>query len=69
MSFKNFVRSFDSFGEKVTLNYNGDAAFRTMIGALFSILIKVFLLIYSVQQIIQLINYEDPQVTIVSLPS
>ena len=69
MNFKNFVKSFDSFGEPVALNYNGDSVFRTMIGALFSILIKVFLLIYSVQQIIQLINYEDPQVTIVSLPS
>ena len=60
MGFKNFVKSFDAFGEPVTLNYNGDSVYRTMIGALFSILIKSFLLIYSVQQLIQLINYDEP---------
>ena len=45
--FLNFFTSFDDFGEPVSLNYAGDSSFKTKIGAFFSILIKVFILVHA----------------------
>ena len=67
MSFKKFFTSFDTFGEPVSLNYQGDTAFKTTIGAVFSVVIKIFFLIFSIQQLIALIEYEDPQIILVSV--
>ena len=66
MRFKKFIRSFDVFGEPVSLNYNGESSFKTIIGALFTLLIKIFLTIYVVQNLIGLFAYKDPQISIVS---
>ena len=66
MGFNKFVKSFDVFGTPVSLNYNGVTMFKTWIGALCSIMLKSFLLIYSGQQLMDLILYQDPQITIVS---
>ena len=60
MSFKKFFTSFDTFGEPVSLNYRGETSFKTFIGAAFTIVIKSLLLIYSVQQMIALMSYQDP---------
>ena len=66
MHFRNFLISFDVFGEPVSLNYDGDSTYKTVIGAIFSLVIKSFLLIYATQQLVALANYEDSQLTIVS---
>ena len=47
MGFVNFLKSFDVFGEPVSLNYKGGTTFKTCLGAFFSIIIKIFLLIYA----------------------
>ena len=42
------LQKWDSFGEPVTLNYQGDSAFKTSLGACFSIGLKIFMLVYGV---------------------
>ena len=59
---KSFFTSFDVFGEPVSVNYKGESSFRTSPGALFTIMIKAFLLVFVVQGTLSLFNYEDPQV-------
>ena len=66
MGLINFLTSFDVFGEPISLNYKGDTSFKTIIGAIFSIMIKVFLMIYAGQQLLKLISYEEPKIQIVS---
>ena len=48
-AFRRFVTSFDVFGEPVSLNYNGGTTFKTLIGAMFTIMIKCFILIFAMQ--------------------
>ncbi len=50
--FSSFVRSFDVFGEPVALNYDGDSSFKTLIGAIITIAIKVFILVFASAQTI-----------------
>ena len=69
MSFGKFVTSLDAFGEPVSLNYNGETRFKTKVGAIVSILIKSFLLVYTAQQFLDLVNYQDPKISIVSITS
>ena len=64
---RDFFVSFDSFGEPISINYKGETSYKTGVGALFSLVIKSFLLIYATQQILTLLNYEEPAITQVSL--
>ena len=64
MGFITFLRSFDVFGAPVSLNYNGETTFKTFIGALFSIAIKIFLIIYASNQLLTLFSYGDPSIQI-----
>ena len=45
--FWKWIRSFDTFGEPVVLNYDGDATYKTGLGALMTIAIKTFLLVFA----------------------
>ena len=67
MQFGKFITSFDVFGEPVSLNYNGESSFKTLIGAFFTVLIKLFLIDYVTGELIDLFGYKNPQITIVSL--
>ena len=64
MGFITFLRSFDVFGAPVSLNYKGETTFKTFIGALFSIAIKIFLIIYASNQLLTLFSYGDPSIQI-----
>ena len=64
--FLNFLKSQDAFGEPVGLNYRGESTFKTWIGALGSMSIKIFIMIFAATQVIDLFNYQDPQITQVS---
>lgn len=64
---REFITSFDVFSEPVSLNYKGETSYKTVVGAFFSISIKIFLIIYATQQMLALINYDSPQITNVSL--
>ena len=46
--FIKFTKSLDAFGEPVSLNYEGEKSFKTSAGAVFTIVIKVFILAYAV---------------------
>ena len=45
--FYDYLKSFDSFGEPISLNYKGDSAYSTGLGAFFSIAIQAFILIFA----------------------
>ena len=41
------IKSLDTFGEQVGLNYKGDSAFRTLPGAFFSLVLQAFIFIFA----------------------
>jgi len=61
------LRSLDIFGEAVSLNYKGDSAYKTLPGAAFSVVLQVFLLVYTLLGLLDLLAYRNPQIVQVSL--
>ena len=57
---RDLVKSVDAFGEPVTLNYAGESRFKTISGALLTIAIKCFMVVYGVTQCLIVYNYNDP---------
>ena len=55
--FYDYFKSFDSFGEPISLNYKGDSAYSTGLGALFSIAIQVFILIFAAFSLVEVSQY------------
>ena len=55
--FWKWFKSYDTFGEPVVLNYEGDKEFRTGLGALVTITIKIFLLVFALTQTLALLGY------------
>lgn len=62
-SVKEFVTSFDVFGEPITINYKGDATFKTCLGAVATIGLKVFVLVFAATQLLALTQFKDPEIT------
>ena len=46
--FSKLFVSIDAFGDPVSLNYRGETSYKTAIGALFTLAIKSFMLVYTV---------------------
>ena len=57
------IRSFDKYGASVPLNYLGEPRFTTTCGGLLSIATSVLVLFFFVKQLVDLINFEDPQLS------
>ena len=68
-SFKTMFVSLDAFGEKVSLNYQGESSYKTLVGAFLTLVLRAFMFVYGVQQILNLSNYNDPQILQVSTNS
>ena len=64
MNFDSLFKSLDAFGTATSLNFKGHTTYNTRIGALFSITIKAFMLVFAVQQFTALVSYEDSEVSI-----
>ena len=62
-SLTSYIRSFDSFGEPVSLNYKGDSSYKTLLGAILTLCLNTFLLVYAADQLLALVKYQDPTVT------
>ena len=58
--------SWDQFGNATTMNYKGDKTYKTGVGAFFSISIQIFLLVFGLFALLEVIAYQDPQITQVS---
>ena len=57
------LRKQDAFGEPISINYKGDATFTTMLGAIISLVEKVFILVVGVMGLIDLFSYKDSNIT------
>ena len=68
-SFKTMFVSLDAFGEKVSLNYQGESSYKTLVGAFLTLVLRAFMFVYAAQQILNLSNYNDPQILQVSTNS
>ena len=60
------MKKFDDFGEQVYVNYKGEYKYQTLIGALCSLALKTFILVYAANSTIALFQYDDPKITQVS---
>ena len=65
-SILNRIKSLDNFGEPIGVNYKGESSFKTIPGAVLSIALLIFLLIFAGQSFLGLVNYNNPQVSQVS---
>lgn len=61
-----FIRSLDSFGEPVGLNYKGESSFKTFYGAFLTLIVRVVIVIVTLQSLLELVDHANPQVTQVS---
>ena len=53
-SFKNIIKKLDAYGAPVGLNYNGEKKFKTVPGAIVTIMTKLFLIWSIAQKLIRL---------------
>ena len=53
---------FDSFGQNLQLQFNGNAMFKSRLGGLLSLFVYMLMLGYAGQKIIKLVNLEDPTI-------
>ena len=56
------LRALDTFGEPVGVNFKGESNYRTILGAICTIGIQSFLLVYTTQQMFNLFNYAEPTI-------
>ena len=60
--FGNSIQRLDIFGHPISVTYRGDSFFKTNLGAIFSILMFMFTLFYSVIQIGDFLHVSNPDV-------
>ena len=63
LSLIQWFRSFDNFGEPISVNYKGDTTYKTSVGALFSLLLRIFILGFGIFTLLDVVGYQDPQIT------
>ena len=63
MGFLGFVSAIDRFGQPVTVNFRGDATYRTFGGAFFSVITYLIVMAFAAVQWQQLISLNDPNIT------
>ena len=61
--FLDFFRSFDGYGEPVQVTYKGDSTYKTYIGALVTLGMQGFMLMFTLTGVLSLLNYDNPQIT------
>ena len=64
-----FLKGQDAFGEPVRINYKGDTEYKTMWGATLTLLHGIFILAVTIIGVIDLVGYENPTISSVSLIS
>ena len=57
------VKKLDAFGQPVTVKYDGESSFNTHVGGILTCVIQTFMLVFTLSQVINLVKYEDPQIT------
>lgn len=63
MGFFSFVTNLDSFGTSVQVNFGGKSKFKTAIGALFTFVTKSFMLFYTIQRAVRVMDYVEPNLS------
>ena len=58
-----FVKNLDAFGQPVTVKYDGESSFKTHVGGICTFSILSFMLAFFISSVINLVTYQDPQVT------
>lgn len=58
-----FARSFDTFGNSIQINYQGNESFQTLGGGLFSLVLRLGMTAFLVAKVVEVYNYEEPQIT------
>ena len=61
-SILNRIKSLDNFGEPIGVNYKGESSFKTIPGAVLSVALLIFLLVFAGQSFLGLVNYDNPQI-------
>ena len=59
----NCLKSFDSYGVPITVNYRGNDTYRTAFGAILSIMAGIVVLAYAAVQSEQLVLRNGPSIT------
>ncbi len=58
--FSDTLKSFDIFGASSTLNYKGQDSYKTSLGAVFSILVQTFAIVFGFIAVNNVLEYGDP---------
>lgn len=63
MSVWNRVRACDKFGTSPTLKFDKADSYQTLGGGLASLCLKIIILVYFINQLIEVVTYADPQIS------
>ena len=61
--FGKFLKKLDAFGHAVTINYRGDEMYKTVWGAMLTLMQKSFILVVTIIGVFDLFNYREPKIT------
>ena len=61
---KNLIQSQDFFGNQITLKFNGSDRAQSIVGGIFSILTKIFLILLAMYKLYELLLSSNPKVAI-----
>lgn len=62
-SFVNFFISLDGYGEPVSVSYKGSSTYQTHLGALFTVAMRGFMLVFTVMGTLELLDFQNPTVS------
>ena len=55
-----FVRRLDFFGKTIAMNYKGSSTYQTTMGAFCTVIMVLFVVIYSSLKFLEFLNYDQP---------
>ena len=59
-SFLNWFKAFDGYGDPVAVTYKGETTYKTPGGALLTIAMRSFMLLFTIFGTLELFNYKSP---------
>ena len=59
---KHFI-SIDDYGEPVSVSYKGDSTYKTPVGAVLTLGMRLLMLIFTIYGVLKLTDFQDPQIT------
>ena len=59
-SFLHWFKALDAYGEPISVTYKGETTYKTWVGALLTLSMRSFMLVFALFGVLELLNYKNP---------